>query len=63
MRKLRLTKGWSQEMLAGFSGLHRTYISQIENGARNPTLLIVEQLANALEVKPATLLAEEKRKS
>ncbi len=42
-------------MLTG-EHLHRTYISGIERGARNPTILVIDQLASALDVSPARLL-------
>jgi transcriptional regulator with XRE-family HTH domain len=48
----------SQEGLAELSGLHRTYISGIERGVRNPTLSIILQIANALKVRPSELLCE-----
>src|SRR5438477_8208779 len=41
--------GISQEELAGRAGLHRTYISDIERGARNVSLESIEKLAKALE--------------
>ncbi len=56
VQKIRRERGWSQEELAFESGLHRTYISGIERGARNPTLLVIDQLATALKVSPAHLL-------
>ncbi len=56
VQKIRRERGWSQEELAFESGLHRTYISGIERGARNPTLLVIDQLATALYVSPARLL-------
>lgn len=40
----------SQEDLAGRAGLDRTYVSGIERGRRNPTLKILQQLADALGV-------------
>jgi transcriptional regulator with XRE-family HTH domain len=58
VRKLRVKRGWSQEHLAEFAGLHRTYISGIERGIRNPTLTIIVQIADALKVAPAALLNE-----
>jgi transcriptional regulator with XRE-family HTH domain len=58
MRKLRVRRGWSQEHLAEVSGLHRTYISGVERGVRNPTLSIIVQIAAALKVTPAVLLSE-----
>ena len=37
LRQLRQDKGWSQEAFADEADLHRTYISDLERGARNPT--------------------------
>lgn len=56
LRRLRLEKGWSQETFAGEAGLHRTYISDLERGARNPTITVVDKLATALGVTPGRLL-------
>jgi transcriptional regulator with XRE-family HTH domain len=56
VRKLRLEKGWSQEAYAEEVGIHRTYVSDIERGARNPTILIVERLAETLGVSASSLL-------
>src|SRR5213079_3504185 len=47
--------GISQEELAGRAGLHRTYVSDIERGARNVSLESIEKLASALEVSVSTL--------
>lgn len=58
LRALRLERGWSQDDLSEISGLHRTYLSGIERGVRNPTILIVEQLASALRVSVDRLLKE-----
>lgn len=52
--------GFSQEAFADHCGLHRTYISGIERGIRNPTVLIVEKIAKALKVSAAELLQEVK---
>jgi transcriptional regulator with XRE-family HTH domain len=56
LRRLRTDKGWSQEELADRAGLHRTYVSGVERGVRNPTITIVAALAKALGVPPAELL-------
>ena len=48
VRRLRVEKGLSQEAFADEAGIHRTYVSDIERGARNPTILIVEKLAKRL---------------
>lgn len=57
VRRLRLEKGWSQEEFADRAGIHRTYVSDIERGARNPTLTIVEKLARSLGTSAAGLLS------
>ena len=56
LRRLRLDKGWSQEAFAHEADLHRTYISDLERGARNPTIEVVDKLAVALDVSVGTLL-------
>jgi transcriptional regulator with XRE-family HTH domain len=56
VRRLREEKGWSQEAYADEAGIHRTYISDIERGARNPTVKIVEKLAKPLGVSAGTLI-------
>lgn len=56
LRKLRQEKGLSQEAFADLAGIHRTYISDLERGARNPTITVVDKLAVALGTAPGTLL-------
>lgn len=56
LRKYRQIRRLSQEDLAFASGLHRTYISGIERGVRNPTILILEPVARALKIEPKQLL-------
>ena len=54
-------RAWSQEELAEQAGLHRTYISGVERGVRNPTLTVLEKVASALQVSFAQLLDETPR--
>jgi transcriptional regulator with XRE-family HTH domain len=61
VRQIRKDRGWSQEDLAFESGLDRTYISGVERGVRNPTVLVLSELAQALKVPPARLLEAAKR--
>ena len=49
--------GISQEELAGRAGLHRTYVSDIERGARNLSLESIDKLAKALEIPVSTLFS------
>ena len=56
MRRLRVGKELSQEAFADEAGIHRTYVSDIERGTRNPTITIVERLAAALGVAASELL-------
>ena len=56
LRRLRIEREWSQEAFAFEAKIHRTYVSDIERGARNPTITVVEKLAVALGVKTGQLL-------
>ncbi|HWB60747.1 MAG TPA: helix-turn-helix transcriptional regulator [Chthoniobacteraceae bacterium] len=50
IQAIRSELALSQEELAARAGLHRTYISDIERGARNPSLESIEKLAIALNI-------------
>jgi transcriptional regulator with XRE-family HTH domain len=56
LKRLRAAKGWSQEDYAFEAGIHRTYISDIERGARNPTIEVLVKLAAPLGVEAADLI-------
>ena len=56
LRTSRLTLGLSQEKLALDCGLDRTYISSVERGKRNVSLLNIHKLAAALGIQAAELL-------
>lgn len=45
----RLEKNISQEELAELSEIHRTYLSELESGKRNPTLSIINQVVSSLD--------------
>ena len=62
LKRIRQGLGLSQEELAFESGLHRTYISGVERGVRNPTVLVLEEIAKALKVPAAELLEEAPRR-
>ena len=58
MRRYRLAAGLSQEAVAERMGVDRAYVSGIERGKQNATLLTVWQAAEALGVRPAALFDE-----
>jgi len=51
--------GFSQEELAERADLHRTYISDVERGARNVSLESINKLAHALDVSVSALFSSE----
>ena len=51
VRLRREELGLSQEEFAFQSGIHRTYVSGIERGVRNPSLTMVERIVKALDMK------------
>ncbi|MCL1988667.1 MAG: helix-turn-helix transcriptional regulator [Firmicutes bacterium] len=59
MRLTREKLGLSQEKLAEECGLHRTYISFVERGKRNITVLNVDKIAKGLQIEPYKLFMEE----
>ena len=56
--RLRKDKGLTQERLAEMSGFTQQYISDLERGRRNPSVVTLFHLASALNVTPADLVAE-----
>ncbi|MYM32806.1 helix-turn-helix domain-containing protein [Duganella sp. FT50W] len=61
VRQLREAQGWSQERLAEYSDLNRSYIGEIERGLVIASLVTVEKLATALQLTPAALLLHGER--
>lgn len=56
VKMLRLEKGLSQEAFALEAGLDRTYIPSIEKGERNVSIIVIEKIAKALNVKIKDLM-------
>ena len=56
VRKLRLEKNLTQEQFAELSGLSQQYISGLERGHRNPTVVTLYEIATALKTRPVDLL-------
>ncbi len=58
IRARRTSLGLSQERLAELAGLHRTYVGDIERGERNVSLVNIERLAAALDIRIAPLMGD-----
>ena len=58
IKNLRLNKGLSQDALATKSGLHRNYISQLERGVNNPSILNLRTLASGLGVEVEIIIKD-----
>jgi len=56
VRRLRLAKGLTQEQLSDLCGHGQNYISSLETGFRNPTVVTLWELAQTLGVTPIDLI-------
>lgn len=56
LRELRENNNISQEKLAEYCDLDRTYISLLERGQRQPTITTIFKLAKALKISPSELI-------
>lgn len=56
IRRRRMAQGLSQEALALSAGVDRTYVSQIERGIGNPSLLILCKLCDVLDAELTDIL-------
>ncbi|WP_369805786.1 helix-turn-helix transcriptional regulator [Mycobacterium sp. 1165178.9] len=56
LRRARSRAGLTQEGLAEASGLDRTYVSGAERGVRNPSLVTLARLSDALDIRLSDLL-------
>ena len=48
LQRLRRERGLSQEELADLANIHQTYLSGVERGKRNPTITVLQRIAEAL---------------
>jgi transcriptional regulator with XRE-family HTH domain len=60
VKRLRERKGLTQEKFAEISGFSQQYISSLERGRRNPTIITLYELSSALGVKHMDLLRPHK---
>ena len=58
IRQLRINKGLSQEKLALDAEIDRTYISDIEKGNRNVSIVMIEKLANYFQIPISELFKQ-----
>ena len=61
VRQLRERKGWSQEALAEYADLNRSYVGELERGQAIASLTTIEKLAAAFGVSVTTLLSHTER--
>jgi transcriptional regulator with XRE-family HTH domain len=58
VRELREARGWTQEHLAERAAMNASYLGFVERGDNVPTLTIIIQIAEGLDVEPPELLRE-----
>jgi transcriptional regulator with XRE-family HTH domain len=56
VRRLRLKTGWSQDVFADKSGLHRAHVGEIERGESNVTIQTLRIIADTLGVRIVDLV-------
>ncbi len=61
VKRIRLAKGLTQERFAELSGLSQQYLSDLERGKRNPTVVTLYELATALGVDHVALVKPTKK--
>lgn len=63
VQRIRMQQGFSQEKLAELSNLDRTYISSVERGQRNVSLINIYKLMTVLKCQPHELFPNQEEKS
>lgn len=63
VQRLRMARGLSQAELAARMGVDRAYVSGLEQGTRNPTIITLWHVAQALDVKMRSFFEEKPRKT
>ncbi len=61
VKRIRTAKGLTQERFAELSGFSQQYLSDLERGQRNPTVVTLYELATALGVDHVTLVKPTKK--
>ena len=58
IQRIREQRRRSQELVSGLAGIGRTHLSAIERGQRRPTMETFFKIAEALNMRPSSLMAE-----
>lgn len=58
IRRIRLRRGLSQEVVSGLAGIARTHLTMIENGSKQANLETVWKIALALDMQPSELIRQ-----
>jgi transcriptional regulator with XRE-family HTH domain len=61
LRKARIAAKLTQEQLAFSARVDRSYISELENDKKSPTLDMLFRLCDVMQVKPSTLISRVER--
>lgn len=56
IKELRKAKKMTQQQFADLSDLHKNYIGMIERGERNPSLINIQNIANAFKISLSELM-------
>jgi len=59
IRRLRISKGWTQERLAEEIDIHPTYLSRLESGKKLPTLSLICKISDIFELDAYELLMDD----
>jgi transcriptional regulator with XRE-family HTH domain len=63
VKRLRIKRGLTQEQLAEKSGFTQQYLSDLEKGKRNPTIVSIYELALALDATHLDLVRAHRQKN
>ena len=58
VKRLRIKKGLSQEVVSGLAGIARTHLTMIENGTKKPNLETLWRIAQALDIATSELIRQ-----
>lgn len=56
IRRIRKSRGLSQEVLSGLAGIARTHLTMIESGTKQANFLTICKIATALDMRPSELV-------